>query len=322
MKTFLKALLTLTLATAFVFSGCNTTDVSSEISSYISNVPSSVSEDSSYEESLDTSSVQDSSADISSAAPSDYTNVADVPDEIWQKIIDSQFTKDLPGSPFSQQYSTWEKLIEDIKPFTYDVVGREVVLSADCVLVPQSIYFDTRNERDELLTKIKENSSLLSLAETSNPIYIFNDDCSKVARVLYQSIFPQLSYIDMMYDVQFPSVYKYRWTWFEFSLNDNRKKSLMESQLDLSKTIATQITISGFGYGFLLSDGEHEYFMRTNDYDMFDYKNVPTVISEYEKLYSYGEIVSMLTEYDCFDENGNVIWDSTGGYFIHQLNYN
>ena len=276
---------------------------------------------------MDTSSVPDTSAETSSvedssSTASEHTDVTAVPDEIWQKIIDSQFTKDLPGSPFSQQYSTWEKLIEDIKPFTHDVVGREVVLSADCVLVPQSIYFDTRNERDELLTKIKENNSLLSLAETSNPIYIFNDDCSKVARVLYQSVFPQLSYIDMMYDVQFPSVYTYRWTWFEFSLNDNRKKSLMESQLDLSKTVATQITISGFGYGFLLSDGKCEYFMRTNDYDMFDYINVPTVISEYEKLYSYEEIVAMLTEYDCFDENGNVIWDSTGGYFIHQLNYN
>lgn len=328
MKTFLKTLLCLTLTVAFLLTGCDTTEVSSEnpvdTSSVVSELTSStVGEDSSAEVSSDiTSSVPDSSVDNSSATTSDYTDVADVPDEVWQRIIDSQFTKDLPSLPISEQYSTWEKLIEDIKPFTHDLGGRQVILRANRVLVPQSIYFDSRNEKDELLANVKEKNSLLSLCETNNPIYIFNDDCSKVARVLYQSVFPQLSYIDMMYDAPFPSVYKYRWTWFEFSLNDNRKQSLIDSQLDLSKTFATQVTISGFGYGFLLSDGKCEYFMRTNDYDMFDYINVPTVISEYEKLYSYEEIVSMLTEYDYFDENGIVIWDSTGGYFIHQLNYN
>ena len=47
MKNFLKTLLALTLATAFLLTGCGTTDISSETSSDISNAPSSVSEDSS-----------------------------------------------------------------------------------------------------------------------------------------------------------------------------------------------------------------------------------------------------------------------------------
>ena len=47
MKTFLKTLIALTLVTAFLLTGCETPDVSSETSSDISNAPSSVSEDSS-----------------------------------------------------------------------------------------------------------------------------------------------------------------------------------------------------------------------------------------------------------------------------------
>ena len=47
MKTFLKTLLALILVTAFLLTGCGTTDISSETSSDISNAPSSVSEDSS-----------------------------------------------------------------------------------------------------------------------------------------------------------------------------------------------------------------------------------------------------------------------------------
>ena len=154
----------------------------------------------------------------------------------------------------------------------------------------------------------------------SNPdlvFTIFNRDCTTGARFYcYKDKEPYgwLVYFDESH-YRFATKfwpYSYRWSWYQFTLNDARKESLMNSNLDLSKTTVTQLELSGLGYGFVFSDGKYEYFMRTNDFDIYEYPYIPIVVTEYERLYSFDEVISLLENYPHFDENGHCIYETRG----------
>ncbi len=113
MKIFLRALLVLILATAFLLTGCDTTDVSSEISSDVGDLTSSiVSEDNSIENSLDsTSSVEESSELVIEYNPlkRDMVTLLDVEGAV-EKCTDEEaesFTKTEEALDYVFFFASW-----------------------------------------------------------------------------------------------------------------------------------------------------------------------------------------------------------------------
>ncbi len=281
MKNFLKALLTLILLTAFLLTGCETPNVSSE----------------------------NSSSDTSNTATHNYTNITD---EVWQKIIDSQFA----DTSSDVWWKDTIKALDDEKGCFSHINLEELDYSRALVinssLVEEFVGFNTIEEKEQFYNLLLDQQTLLvPLEKSPNNVdslcfCFFNNDFSQgVMLRQYKSGLISNKTDDYFYvNGEKLGIYTSKSTWFELFLNENRKQQLVDSDLDLTKTTATQIDVSGLGYGFVFSDGEHEYFMRTNDIIHKIKKRTPLVETEYERLYSFDEVLTIIKNYSHFYENG------------------